>query len=241
MKKIFCLFILLFANTLLAETAPTLVTADYNFTNDMITLKWLHSDPIPNGGYDIVHNGKDPGTWRQAENEYVFGPVDSSISHCFQIEARYSDGASTLRSNELCATKLGPKFTENAFLGYTKYFFTGEQRKMCWKPHPDNMPWEGNYVFDVEVYHYERKELIHAVYLLDALETNFTLPRTGHYWARARTCKADAVTDCSGWGNSFDINPDITTRTKCDGSPSEIPADLGWWMFGWVGAPSFPD
>lgn len=80
----------------------------------------------------------------------------------------------------------GPVLVDgNTFLGATQYFFTGEQRRLCWRPDPENIPWEGNYVFDIEVYHYERKELIHAVYALEALETTFILPRTGHYWARA--------------------------------------------------------
>jgi len=243
MKKVLIFLILLLISTkAIADTAPVLLAADV--VGDFVDLTWQHSDPIPDGGYDIIHNGSDPGTWRQSNSTYRFGPItDWSIEHKFIVEARYVINNNFYRSNELIAdpSNLGPVLDRNVFKGYTKYLNTG-QRRICWQPAPDNIPWEGVYVFDVEAYHYEREELVHAEYLLNALETTATLSSGGHYWFRGRTCTVEDNLDCSAWIYSFNPDTRFTGQRKmCDGSDGPIPYDEGWWAFLRVAAPTFPD
>jgi len=115
------------------------------------------------------------------------------------------------------------------FEGGTKYKVTGENIKASWTPHADNIPWEGNYVFDVQILSYERDEVIIDERALNQLEYNFTLPRVGHYVLRVRACYANNTTDCSEWSNSWSAENSI----EFSGTMVN-----GWWIFVWLDAPS---
>jgi hypothetical protein len=121
--------------------------------------------------------------------------------------------------------------TQGWFEGGTKYKTTGEDIVLSWTPHADNIPWEGNYVFDLEVIFYERQETVINEKALNQLSYTFQLNRVGHYWARVRACYANDTATCSEWSNSWSD----TNRIEFDGVMVN-----GWWIFIWIGAPTDP-
>ena len=122
--------------------------------------------------------------------------------------------------------------SEGWFLGSTKYKYTGENIKISWTPHPDNIPWEGNYTFDLQVLFQQRNEIVIDLKQLEVLSHTFTLDRVGHYLARVRTCSAANPDECSAWSNSWSQR---VTDLQVDTGTKE-----NWWIFVWVGAPTSP-
>lgn len=117
------------------------------------------------------------------------------------------------------------------FEGGTKYKMTGEEITVSWTPHADNIPWENNYVFDLEIIHHERNETVINEKALNQISYTFTLGRVGHYLARVRACYAANPTDCSEWSNSWSA----TNQIEFDGVMVN-----GWWMFVWISSPTEP-
>ena len=106
------------ASTPPAYSAPTLLSATVN--GDFVDLQWSHPDHPPDGGYDIWIDGQDTGAeWRTTSLSASVGPLDNTVRHCFQIEARYA-GVSNHRSNELCTEAAPPVGdTGTALLSWT--------------------------------------------------------------------------------------------------------------------------
>tara|TARA_R110002050_G_scaffold91784_6_gene192537 strand:+ start:22583 stop:25177 length:2595 start_codon:yes stop_codon:yes gene_type:complete len=94
----------LYAIWQIAYPAPVLDTVEYN---DGYFLIWsLPENPtgVPAGGYDIIIDGIDTNTtWETTGTSQTITGLSTSISHTFQVEARWTqaDPAEFPRSNEL--------------------------------------------------------------------------------------------------------------------------------------------
>lgn len=114
------------------------------------------------------------------------------------------------------------------FVGATKYKFTGAPISLSWSPHPDNQDWENNYVFDLQVIHYERNQMVVDEKAIQALNYRFSLDRVGHYIVRLRSCMVADTTMCSDWAESWNA-----THILQNGVSS-------WWLFIWIASPTNP-
>lgn len=121
--------------------------------------------------------------------------------------------------------------SNNWFEGGTKYKVTGENIRVSWTPHPDNIPWENNYVFDLEVIFFERDEIVINEKALNQLEYNFSLDRVGHYLVKVRACYAANPTECSEWSDSWNETNEIQFGDTMVN---------GWWVFVWIAPPTGP-
>ena len=74
-------------------------------TNNFIDIVWTDSEHPPDGGYDLIVNGNDPGTWRQSENTYYRLPIEGTGIYCIEVEARHVTENRFIRSNIVCETK----------------------------------------------------------------------------------------------------------------------------------------
>jgi hypothetical protein len=81
--------------------APELTSAVV--TDEGYVLTWTHPRHAPEGGYDIIADGSvSDVAWRTMGLTATVATLDSTVRHCFRVEARYpSDGEFRL-SNELC-------------------------------------------------------------------------------------------------------------------------------------------
>ena len=101
---IFFLFLLITCK--IAKADPVLKSVIR--TGNFIDIVWEDSEHPPSGGYDIIVNGNDPGTWRQTNHTYYRLPYTSSILVCIEVEARHETENRFIRSEIVC---------ENSFTG----------------------------------------------------------------------------------------------------------------------------
>jgi hypothetical protein len=86
---------------------PTLVSVTRN--GDLYALEWSHPDHPVEGGYDIHIDGTDTNqTWRTSQLTQTVGPLDSTVAHCFAVEAQYSSASEYPVSNEICVDGEAP-------------------------------------------------------------------------------------------------------------------------------------
>lgn len=121
----------------------------------------------------------------------------------------------------------------SVFEGDTKYQFSGETANICWTPPVTD--WQGVFVFDLQVRHYERKEIVVDRRAINSITESFIIPRTGHYEILVRTCKQDEPTVCSPWASSAQ---GAGSAGRCVAGAS---TPKNWWLFAWVAAPTFPE
>jgi hypothetical protein len=87
--------------------APELLSA--RAEGDSYVLSWSHPQHPPEGGYDVVVDGRGTGSdWRTTSLSATVGPLDAGSRHCFMIEARYPSDQEFRRSNELCVDPGAP-------------------------------------------------------------------------------------------------------------------------------------
>jgi hypothetical protein len=80
---------------------PTLTSVTVD--GEMYTLQWTHPNHPVEGGYDVFIDGTDTNqTWRTSELTRTVGPLDSSLAHCFAVEAQYPSASEYPLSNEVC-------------------------------------------------------------------------------------------------------------------------------------------
>ncbi len=82
---------------------PTLKSATGSGGN--YDLVWTNGGVDPAGGFDIIIDGTDTNQAnRTIWLETTVGPLDESRTHCFQVQARYTDAGTFPNSNELCVS-----------------------------------------------------------------------------------------------------------------------------------------
>ncbi len=87
--------------------APALTTA--LLTGTSVELAWTQNNAIPEGGYDILIDGVDTNSqYRTILLSSTIPGLDSTVSHCFAIQARYTDSNLFLVSNERCTDAVTP-------------------------------------------------------------------------------------------------------------------------------------
>ncbi len=85
--------------------APTLLSA--SISGDNVNLDWTQENDIPDGGYDIVIDGRDTNTqYRTTATSISIGGLDLSQSHCFAIQARYTSTNEFYDSDQLCTSAM---------------------------------------------------------------------------------------------------------------------------------------
>jgi hypothetical protein len=91
----------------LSPGAPILTSA--NVSDTSILLAWKQDHAIPDGGYDIFIDSVDTNTqYRTNQLSATIPEIDTAVSHCFAIKARYTDTSQFLVSNELCTDAIAP-------------------------------------------------------------------------------------------------------------------------------------
>lgn len=88
MKIFIFALLVLFAGNAFSASAPgnvtvALIEGDY-------VVSWT-TDQQPGGGFDIWVDENDPGTWRTKNTFQTISGLDTSVRHCFRVEARYTD------------------------------------------------------------------------------------------------------------------------------------------------------
>ncbi len=87
--------------------APTLTTARLAGTSAV--LAWTQANTTPEGGYDILIDGVDTNSLhRTTALASTIPGLNTSVSHCFAVQARYTDSNLFLVSNELCTDAITP-------------------------------------------------------------------------------------------------------------------------------------
>ena len=90
----------------------TLSSVDVSGTD--IILEWSQAYSAPIGGYDIYINGVDTGPqYRTTLNTVTISGLDTSVAHCFSVEARYTETNEFFSSNELCSEATQQPVTNN--------------------------------------------------------------------------------------------------------------------------------
>lgn len=85
----------------LVPGAPILASASLNGSS--VVLVWTQDNAVPAGGYDIVLDGVDTNTqYRTTLLTAEIPNLDTSVRHCFAVQARYTDTNQFFDSNELC-------------------------------------------------------------------------------------------------------------------------------------------
>lgn len=123
---------------------------------------------------------------------------------------------------------------QNVFVGNTKYQYSGELARVCWTPPVED--WSGVFVFEMQVIHFERNEIVFQQSNISSTMQNFIIPRTGHYEIRVRTCNASDLTVCSEWASAA---RGAGSTGAC--APDSDKEQRNWWLFAWVAAPTFPE
>jgi len=69
-----------------------------------IDITWSDSEFPPDGGYDLIVDGSDPGTWRQDKHTYYRFPIEPEdpVAHCFEVEGRHVGENRFVRSAVAC-------------------------------------------------------------------------------------------------------------------------------------------
>ncbi len=89
----------------LTAGAPTLLSA--NISGTAIVLAWTQENVIPEGGYDTFIDGVDTNSqYRTTSNTVSISGLDLTQTHCFVVEARYTDTAAFYPSNQMCSVAL---------------------------------------------------------------------------------------------------------------------------------------
>ncbi len=84
---------------------PTLVSV--GVSGDNIQIAWVQDNAVPDGGYDTFIDGVDTNTqYRTTSTSLSVGGLDLTLSHCFQVEARYTATGEFYPSNQLCSEPL---------------------------------------------------------------------------------------------------------------------------------------
>lgn len=123
---------------------------------------------------------------------------------------------------------------QNVFEGNTKYQYSGELARVCWTPPVED--WSGVFVFEMQVRHFERNEIVFSQQNISSTMQNFIIPRTGHYEIRVRTCNASDLAVCSGWASAA---RGAGSTGAC--APDSDKEQRDWWLFAWIAAPTFPE
>ena len=90
-----------------AMGAATLTSA--TLTGTTAVLVWTQDNATPAGGYDIILDGVDTNTqYRTTLLTASIPGLDSSLPHCFAIQARYTDSSQFFSSNQLCTDAVAP-------------------------------------------------------------------------------------------------------------------------------------
>jgi hypothetical protein len=91
----------------LVPGAPYLVSAE--MSESTATLIWTQDNAVPEGGYDILIDNIDTNTlYRTTLLTATIPDMDSSVTHCFAVQARYTDTSQFLLSNQLCTDPVEP-------------------------------------------------------------------------------------------------------------------------------------
>ena len=92
----------------LEEMAPNLLGAVVSGTN--VVLTWTQDGQTPDGGYDVFIDGVDTGTqYRTTNLTATVSGLDLSVSHCFNVESRYTSSSSFYASNQVCSQAQTPE------------------------------------------------------------------------------------------------------------------------------------
>jgi len=85
-------------------TTPVLDSAELSL--GIYNLAWTSPETSlggPTGGYDIFHNGVDTNKkYRTTSLQTQIGNLDTSIEHCFAVQARWTQTGDYPESNEIC-------------------------------------------------------------------------------------------------------------------------------------------
>jgi hypothetical protein len=85
--------------------APVLTSATVSGTS--VVLTWTQDNAEPEGGYDTIIDGQDTNwRYRTSQLTITIPDIDTSVPHCFAIEARYPKTSQFLISNGLCTEVL---------------------------------------------------------------------------------------------------------------------------------------
>ncbi len=86
-----------------AVGAPTLTSVAVNGAG--IVLSWnIGTYAVPEGGYDIFVDGVDTGSqYRTTSTTATIPGLDLTLSHCFNVESRYTDSSQYFASDQRCS------------------------------------------------------------------------------------------------------------------------------------------